>query len=315
MNKHLLSDWFAARHGSRHDPVCMATSPGFAAAAQVRHGPERPQLTQACVIDSRAPARDKLDALAENLRLRKAKIRLLLESDEYQLLQTALPQIPDEELAGAIRWQVKDMLRSPLEATTLDLLIPPQQAPRRAQGFVVAAPNAVLQERMLQFRSCKSSVEVIDIPELAQRNMGRLLQNGSHATIILSITSAGALLTASQDGVLYFTRNFELGAFSLAASVDARREQFDRLLLELQRSLDVIEHQYPQLTAPVLWLAPFAHVEELLTLLIDTLYLPVNAIALAELFDCTHCALPAEPIRQAALFHALGLALRTEEAA
>lgn len=293
----------------------MATSPGFAVAAQLRPASGQPQLAQVHVLDSREKTVDKLDTLASRLRLKKAKLHLLLEDDDYQLLQTELPQIPDEELLDALRWQVKDMLRTPLAASTLDLIAPPQTGARRAQGFVVAAANKLLRERMLQFRPSQSEVAVIDIPELAQRNMATLLETQGHSTIILSINSAGSLLTGSRDGVLYFTRNFDLSLFSLADSPDARREQFDRLLLELQRSLDVIEHQYTHLTTPVLWLAPFAHVDELLSLLIDTLYLPVHAIRLDQLFDCSHCPLPAEPIRQAALFHALGLCLRDRELA
>lgn len=310
-----ISKWFSARQNHLNVPICMATSPGFAVAVQLRTEIARPQLLKAHVLDSRAQVSSKLDALANQLNLKKNQVHLLLEDGDYQFLQTELPQIPEEEWLNAIRWQVKDMLRVPLEISTLDLIAPPQQGARRPQGFVVAAANSLLRERMLQFRPYQSEVAVIDIPELAQRNMATLLEVEGHSTVILSVTSAGCLLTACRNGVLYFTRTFDLTAFSLADSIETRREQFDRLLLELQRSLDVIEHQYPALSAPVLWLAPFAHVDELLSLLIDNLYLPVHAIALDSLLDCTHCPLPTEPIRQAALFHALGLCLRPKETA
>ena len=83
-------------------------------------------------------------------------------------------------------------------------------------------------------------------------------------------------------------------------------------MLELQRSLDVLEHQLSFLSVSTLWLAPFAQCEELLGYLIENLYLPVRTINLVEMFDCSNCQLPAEPDQQAALFHALGMALRGE---
>lgn len=299
-------------------PVSMAALPGCAVGVQLARPPGggKPALGKVHHVISNAPATARLDMLARDMRLKKVRLALLLEGSEYQFLQVEAPAVPAEELKSAIRWLVKDMLRQPLEQTTLDVLPPPASLPpgRAQSAWVVAAGNPLLRERLLQFRAYDSQVAVLDVPEMAQRNLADCLEEEGRATAVLSINSAGCLLTASRAGDLFFTRNFEVSTRSLAASPSARRDQFDRLVLELQRSLDVLEHQYSFLPVSTLWLAPFAQCEELLGLLIENLYVGVKVINLAEIFDCSDCPLPEEADRQAALFHVLGLALREAEA-
>lgn len=312
---------FARRNKAQRTPINLATLPGQVVAVQLA-GPAsvgRPRLLLAESIASSAPASERLDQIARKIRLRRTPLRVLLEVPDYQLLQTEIPAVPAEELKTAMRWQVKDMLRIPLEQTTLDVALPPPipegHNQRRLGGFVVAAANSLVLSRMLQFRAYNAEVAVIDVPEMAQRNLADRLAEPGRATAVLSLNQGGCLFTASRDGVLYFTRNFDLSLDSLKGDEAARRDLFDRLLLELQRSLDVLDHQFSFLSVSSLWLAPFAHTDELLSLLIENLYLPVKLVDLAKIFDCSMCPLPTDPDLQAALFHALGLALRAPEEA
>lgn len=308
---------FGLGRKTEQTPLVLASSPGYVAAVQLtsRRYRERPSLRLAQVSANTAKAGDRLDLGMRQSRLRHAVVRVLLESSEYQFLQTEFPMVPAEELKTAIRWQVKDMLRLPMDKVTLDVAPPLEQTHgmRRPQGYVVAAANDLILERMQQFRAYNSTVDVIDVPEMAQRNLADLLEVPGRGTLVLSITHNGCLLTASRDGALYFSRSFDLSLASLASQDAMRRDQFDRLVLELQRSVDVVEHQFSSLSASCLWLAPFGYADELLSLLIENLYIPVKPIVLETLFDCSLCPLPAHADHQATIFHALGLALRDVE--
>ena len=299
-------------------PVNLASLPGCAVAVQFVAVPSsgKPQLALAHYFASSAGATERLDHVAREARIKDARLNILLEAQDYQFLQVDPPAVPAEEMKTAVRWLVKDVLRHPVEAVTMDL-VPPLEAQtgRRPNMYVVAAANNLLRERMLQFRAYTSKVAVIDVPEMAQRNLADCLEEQGRATALLSITPSGCLLTASRAGELYFTRNFELSTLNLSPVPAVRRDQFDRLVLELQRSLDVLDHQFSFLSVSALWIAPFAQSEELLSLLIENLYLPVKLINLAEVFDCTRCPLPTDANQQASLFHALGMALRDMEAA
>jgi MSHA biogenesis protein MshI len=309
--------FFGKRSRNAMMSVSMAAQPGFAAAVQLAGAGEggRPRLMLAQVQPGEAPAQRRLESMARQIHMRKKSVRLLLDRSEYQLLQVEAPVVPVEEMKAAVRWQVKDMLRMPLEQVTLDVAPPPEATAgdRRAMAYVAAASNEIVRERMLGFRIFSSDVDVIDIPEMAQRNIADRLEEPGRATAVLSMNAAGCLLTASREGTLYFTRHFDLSG-GLSERTDERRDQFDKLVLDLQRSVDVLEHQFSFLSVSTLWLAPFAHADELLTLLIEHLYLPARRIDLATLFDCRECSLPASPAYQAALFHTLGLALRPMEA-
>lgn len=305
---------FGLKAKKQHEPINIACQPGNVAAVRVmQFAPKQPRLLDALVEFSSQTATDKLDLISRSLKLNRANIRLVLEPGQYQLLQIELPIVPAEELKTASKWQIKDLLRFPVENATLDILATPSDhgtGNRKQTGFAIAVPNDLILDRMLRFRSSRSNVSVIDIPEMAQRNIADALEESGRATAVLSISESGSLYTVSRNGILYFTRTFDVSSSALNGSADTRRTLFDRLALELQRSMDVLEHQFSFLSISTLWLAPSEHRDELLTLLIETLYLPVKAVELAQLFDCSQCAMPADSMTQAALFLPLGLALR-----
>lgn len=303
---------FAARKAAAQSPLNLACLPGRAAAVQLASEvpAERPVLARVLVSRVRGTPAERLEQLARELNLRRAPLRVLLEAGEYQFLQTDLPQVPPEEMRDALRWRVKELLRAPVESVTLDVVMPQEDGGRLSNAYVVAAANALLRERMLMFRPWNSELRAIDVPELAQRNIAERLEEAGRATAVLAINAGGCLLTVSHKGVLHFVRSFDLTSQSLSPVEAVRREQFDKLVLELQRTVDVLEHQFSFFSVSALWLAPFEHADELLSLLIENLYLPVKAIDLAAIFDFGESLPPADAEQQAVLFMALGLALR-----
>ncbi len=299
-------------------PINIASQPGYVAAVSIALGiDQKPRLLNVMVEFSTSTAIDKLDLISRSLRFNRETIRLILEPGEYQFLQIELPAVPAEELKTACKWQIKDLLRFPAEQATLDILTTPSDhgtGNRKQTGFAVAAPNDIILDRMLRFRNTRSTLAVIDIPELAQRNIANVIEEPGRATAVLSLSESGSLYTVSRDGILYFTRTFDISLVALNSHPETRRGLFDRLALELQRSMDVLERQFSFLSISTLWIAPFEHRDELLSLLIETLYLPVKAIELDQLVDCSECAIPSEAMAQAALFLPLGLALRPWDA-
>lgn len=294
------------------EPVNIACQGGQVAAARVSISDGRPRLLEAVVETLAGNSADKLDAVSRTLRLKQADIRLLLDVGEYQFMQAELPQVEATELNNALKWQIKDLLKFPVEQSTLDVITTPSDTSagtRRPSGYAVVAPNELILDRMLRVRTSRSHLNVIDIPEAAQRNIGSALEESGRATAVLSITENGGLYTVSRNGALYFTRNFDITLPALAVSAEARRALFDRLLLELQRSMDVLDRQFSFLSVSTVWLAPFDYCDELLSLLIESLDTPVKAVDLASLFQCGPDVLPVSANEQAVLFFALGLAL------
>lgn len=240
----------------------------------------------------------------------------LLSGGEYQLLSVEAPNVPKEEMRTAIPWRLKDILDFPVAEATVDVLdIPVDAAAQvRAQqlAFAVAARNSVIRLRQELFLDAKLELEVIDIPEMAQRNISAMLEPEGRGLAMLSFGDDGGLLTVSYRGELYLSRRFDLTLDQLLdQDYDRKHAGFDRITLELQRSLDHFERQFYFISVSRLVLTP-STVEGLEEYLSSNLYIPVETLDLPGLFDLERAPELADKAMQQRFFLVLGAALRTE---
>ena len=195
-------------------------------------------------------------------------VRVMLQPEQYQLVQIPAPAVAPEELRSAARYQVREMLHAHMDDVTLDVMrVGDGQQKGAGHLFVVAATNAVLRGILDLGEAMRWSVSVIDIQETAQRNLqnafasreGRV-DRASAALVLLD--QHQALLTISAHGELFYTRRFDFPEDFLASALlqdkellpgypgdDSRREAIaqeigeednaQRFLVEVQRSLDL----------------------------------------------------------------------------
>ncbi len=241
----------------------------------------------------------------------------LLAPGEYQLINLEAPNVPREELKTAVRWRLKDILDFPVTEATVDVLdIPVEAGQVRAQQsvFVVAARNTVIKPRQQLFLDAKIGLEVIDIPEMAQRNISALLAPENRGVAMLSFSAEGGLLTVTWRGELYLSRRIDVTLDQLLEPDHERKHaSFDRITLELQRSLDNFERQYSFISIAKLVLGP-SKVSGLDDYLSSNLYTPVETLDLASVFDLGRTPELQDPAVQGRFFIPLGAALRTEAA-
>lgn len=243
----------------------------------------------------------------------------LLNGSEYQLLLVEAPAVPPQELKTAMRWRIKDMLDYHIDDATIDVLdIPPDKnAPARNHSmYAVAARNEVIEKRVTLFDQANIPLEVIDIPEMAQRNISALLEEEGRGLAMLSFNAEGGLLTVTYGGELYLARRIELSWPQLAvADVAQRQINFDRITLELQRSLDHFDRQFHFITISKLMLAPLPEPVDLRDYLAGNLYLPVMTLDLNDILDFSKTPMLQHAQQQAQFFLSLGASLRLEEKA
>jgi MSHA biogenesis protein MshI len=259
-----------------------------------------------------------LEKMAKELRASRYECTTLLASTEYQMLSVEAPAVPQEELKTAIRWRLKDMLDFRVDDATIDVLDVPfeKDTPARNHSmYVVAARNQVIAQRQAWFIDAKIPLKVIDIPDLAQRNISTLLEVEGRGVALLSFDADGGLLTVTYSGELYLSRRMDV---TLAQIVKAAGEDklalFEKITLELQRSLDHFDRQYHFISVSALQLAPLGSVNTgLADYLASNLYLPVESIKLETILDLAKVPeLKSEDLQQR-YFLALGAALRVEE--
>ena len=236
---------------------------------------------------------DSMDDFVARLRaqgLGGLDARFMLRPEQCQVLQVTSPAVAPEELRSAARYQIREMVDVHIDDITLDVMhVGDGQDKSSGQLFVVTTPNAVVREAMALADTMQWPVNVIDIQEMAQRNLQSALAQRAgvpdRADAALVITDERlAVLTISAKGELYYTRRLDLpagfmgmswgqgaaveavdaftpvseyvpdyspdstsygleaGALSSASSSDADRVQ--RLVVEVQRSLDLWDRSW-----------------------------------------------------------------------
>jgi MSHA biogenesis protein MshI len=244
----------------------------------------------------------------------------LLASGEYQMLSVDAPNVPSNELKTAMRWRLKDMLDFHVDDATFDVLAVPadkETASRPQSMYVVAARNQLIEQRQAAFEKSGLHLNVIDIPEMAQRNVASLLEQEGRGLALLSFDSTGGLLTITYAGELYLARRIDVTLEQVMQADDVEGGALhDRITLELQRSLDHFDRHYRHIALSRLVLAPLGDAGQALQrYLSENLYVPIETIELGDLFDISRVPQLSQLHTQQRQLLTLGAALRREEVA
>lgn len=284
----------------------------------VRSAGSRPEVK---LLDSFAVERNEVEAL---IRLRTARqlksyaCTTLLGDAEYNVTQLDAPAVPVEERKEALRWAIKEMVGYPVESACIDVLDIPSigMPPGRSAGvMVVSAAEKVVLARVAVFEEAKIPLAVVDIPELAQRNVAALLEDENRGLAFLRIDEGGMMLTLTFHGELIAVRRGETSTLQLnGTDADQRSRVKERLVLELQRSLDNFDRQYSHIPISKVVLACYPDVENLAAELGENTYVPVKAMDLSAVMSFPSVPELKNPQFQAKNLLAIGAALRFDEA-
>ncbi len=276
-----------------------------------------------------------LQHLSRQHQLNKLPCISIVEHDSFHLLLVESPEVNSSELKAAMRWRVKDLLPFHVDDAVLDVFdIPGQQERGRPkQMYVVAAKISTIQQHIDRLEENDIRLEVIDIPELALRNISTLLPESGNGVAMLHIRADESVLTICRDGILYLTRGIKLGhrqlSQQLVSDAGANEEEFtiaeveapseglmhamDNIVLEVQRSLDYCESHFALPPISGLVLAPMEdEIPHLMNYLASNLGVPVRMLDLNAVLESEQHL---DDAVQSRCLLAIGAALRHEEKA
>jgi MSHA biogenesis protein MshI len=241
----------------------------------------------------------------------------LLSSTDYQFLSIEAPNLPAtapaSELKEAVRWKIKDMVNFSVAEAGIDILKIPTAPGRPAQLLAAAAPHTALRPLIQGFQAAKVSLTAIDLPELAQRNIARLFEVPDRALALLIFSDQGGLLTFTCNGELYAIRRIDISASELAGGDTAGI--YDRVVLDVQRSLDNFDRNFSQLSLERLLVLPVPGADGLIQHLKDNLYQKVAALNISEGLDISAVPMLSNSATLADALPVLGAALHNEASA
>ena len=219
--------------------------------AKIKFVGAMPTVVRCEYHETGALSASSLEKLRREAHIDNHDISTLLAPGEYQMLLVEAPNVPADEMKTAVRWKIKDGLNFHIDDATVDMVRIPasKYSSGRPQSlYAIAAANSVIQERIGLFEQAKLELDVIDIPEMAQRNIAALFEREDRALVILAFDDYGGLMTFTAGGELYLSRRIEITVGQLLDANENLREQYrDRVATELQRSLDYFDRQYNHL--------------------------------------------------------------------
>lgn len=300
--------------------ICLEI--GGATMARVNFGPERRSEHQDNQRNKRTPILEScaylanagndspektLARLSSEYDLAHASCTTLLDSSHYKLIMTETPEVNADELAGALRWRVKDLVDTPIEQLTLDSFNAPDSG-GTAMTYAVAANSQAIRQLVNHLTTAKVNLTAIDIEEMAQRNIAKLVDEDSEGVALLRLYPGGGLITITRNGELYFSRKLNTGVESLqidnAATIDA-------IILEIQRTMDYYERQFRQAPIKQLYISALPEpCPELHQAIAEELSITAKELNLENYMQCA-TSLPKD--WQTRHFITIGAALRVED--
>ncbi len=274
-------------------------------------GAGRKPRVQAC---QRVAAAGGVAALAPWLRCvggkRDGLVQLLAASD-YQIAQIDCPAVEPSETREAARWMIKDLIDFPLDEAAIDCAPVPSEAnAKNAKLMAVISRRAVVQAALEHWRAAKLDLAVLDIPEMALRNVAVLACGGEACAFLhVGVEESHLLLLWQQE--LCMTRRLGLGARRLRALEAFPREgQIERLALEVQRTIDAFGRQFSAAHLTQLWVSSLFEPNTLCPGLAAQVGVGVQPFHLAEWVDFDAGCTPHDLDQGLDHTLALGVALR-----
>jgi MSHA biogenesis protein MshI len=256
-----------------------------------------------------------LEKLRREAHIGSHHVTTLLAPGEYQMLLVEAPNVPEDEMKKAVRWKIKDGLNFHIDDATVDMVRIPasKYASGRPQSlYAIAASNGIIQERTKLFEKAKIELEVIDVPEMAQRNIAALFEREDRALVMLAFDDFGGLMTFTSGGELYMARHMEISVGQLLDANEELRQQYrSRVEVELQRSLDYFDRQYNHLPVDMV-LVSVPDSTGLVEFLASELNTKVEKLDLSKVMDISAVPTLADSEFAAHVLPALGAALRQE---
>lgn len=264
-----------------------------------------------------------LEELARAHALDTTPCSIVVDPGVYSLLLLEAPEVPPEEMRAAVRWRIQDLIDFHIDDAVVDVFDVPrsQGAGRPQMMYVVAARVPQVRESTELVQDADLDLAVVDVPELAQRNIAAQLPEDASGVALLYLSTRSGLITLTRQATLYLARRIEtgLGALQLSPAFGGGEAEsstdthgwLDALAVEVQRSLDYYESNFSQPPIVNLVIAPLEKpIPGMVEYLASQLGINVRALDLHSVVDCHR---PLDTALQARCFSLIGGALRAEE--
>jgi MSHA biogenesis protein MshI len=293
--------------------LSVAMGEGRADFVHVQRARDRlPRVLLAESIEHGGDVAATLSALRKPMKLAAYRCTALLPHGQYQMITTEALEGSPDEAREVTRWKIKDQVDFSVDTAAIDLLPIPGDG-RNVQTFVVISPEATIAPLVQAFQAAKVPLAAIDVPELSQRNIAALFEEENRGLATLIFDQAEGLLTFTMGGELLVVRHVEIPVRQLiSADAERRNMLFERIALDVQRSLDNFDRNFSHVQLSRMIVAPIPGVEGFVDYLAGNLAVAVAPVDISAALDFGAVPALLDPVRQFHSLRAIGAALRDE---
>lgn len=141
-----------------------------------------------CASEEEFPA--KLSQFVARHHLQHVATNFILKPGSYRLIYLDAPKVPEDELATAARFLVKDLISYPLNEAVIDAFVVPGRPGQKEKMYVVATELKTIEIIVKTVEAARLKVNCIDIPELTLANVLTTLERQSESPAAASETPA-----------------------------------------------------------------------------------------------------------------------------
>lgn len=211
-------------------------------------------------LESAEDAPAVLESLVKELDIEGTQCSYVLNPKDYNLHLVEAPNVEAGELRSAVRWKIKDLLDMKIDDAAIDVFQVPEDAYRgRDMVYVIASLKSKIRSIAEMVSASGLELAIVDIPELVMKNVSTCFVNDDNGVAFMDLRRTGSTMNISWEDSLYLTRriNTQLDPDVMkAADWETLR---DRLVLEIQRSLDYYESQMGKSPINQIVIAPRQH--------------------------------------------------------
>jgi MSHA biogenesis protein MshI len=242
--------------------------------------------------------RAKLTELLESDRFRGQELSICLDPSRFNLSQIEAPVVADDEKLQALSWKIKDLIDFPLEELVLDYVDMPDTKSGTGMVFAVSSRRQVIQTLVDQAGNGEGKLRRIDIPAFALQNLISRLSDADEGVALVNLAHQASQLVIGRGKRLYLSRMIDSHREDVrtdvpVADISPLMEQFESLLLEIQRSLDYYDSYFTDPPIRHLLVTSGDHgFDELIAYLDQNLTPQVRRLRLEELIQVEDPSLP-----------------------
>lgn len=205
-----------------------------------------PYLThmEQVALQSSKEAPEALAKIVKDLGFEGTQCSVVLNPKDYNLHLVEAPSVEPDELRSAIRWKIKDLLDMKIDDAAVDVFQVPDDAYRgREMVYVVAALKSKIKSIVNMVNDSGLELAVIDVPELVMKNISSCFVDDDNGVAVMDLRRTGSTMNITREGGLYLTRRINTQLDPNVMQAEDWDVLKDRLVLEIQRSLDYYESQ------------------------------------------------------------------------